>query len=130
MNWKLKVSYLIVIILIIVGCCLLYDKKEPKLIIEQSQLQLLTDVECGVYETTSEFNVLTCDIATVSYLVQQMQEDDYVLEQIQADMTAMDIYIGKGTDMYRLHYIKEGTLISICNVYEKSFMPFTYINEE
>lgn len=123
-------SYLIVFIFLIIGIWLLYNRTIPTIIIEQGQLQLLTGVDCGVYETTSELNVLLCDISTVSYIVQEMQEDSYYLECVVADTESMDVFLSKEADIYRLHYTKDGTLMSICNKYEKSFVPFTYINEE
>ncbi|MBQ2885813.1 MAG: hypothetical protein IJE43_18980 [Alphaproteobacteria bacterium] len=130
MKWKLGVLYSVVLVLLVIGGCLLYDKTKPKFIIEQGQLQLLTEVECGLYEMTSELNVINCDLATVSYIVQQMQDDEFEIEQVVTNKVYMDIFLNRDIDTYRLHYTKDGILISICNNYEKSFVPFTYINEE
>ena len=130
MKWKLGVLYSVVLVLLIIGGCLLYGKTKPKFIIEQGQLQLLTEVECGLYEMTSELNVINCDLATVSYIVQQMRDDEFEIEQVVTNKVYMDVFLNRDIDTYRLHYTKDGTLISICNNYEKSFVPFTYINEE
>ena len=113
----------------IVLCFVLKLKLEPDLYVEKDVMHLLsTDKFCS-YETTESTNVLNCDLATYSAIINNMVADGFNMMSKEESKDFIDIVLKKDSLSFRLHYDSNEVLTSICDVYEKSYIPFTYINE-
>lgn len=94
-------------------------------------MHLLKDVTgFGTYTLSDETNRMFCDLATFSYLIQKMQEDGYVLEDLEESEDFIEVRLDKDEIILRMRYTDKGDFICFCKVYEKSYIPMTYLNEE
>lgn len=101
-----------------------------KVTVEKDVMHLLNAQEFGDYRLTEDFNKMTCDLVTFSCLVHRMQMDGYVIEDATESTKFIEVYLSKGEIAIRLRYDNGGNFMSVCKIYEKSYIPLTYLTED
>lgn len=81
----------------------------------------------GFYRQASP-NVYYADMVTFSNIVSNMCEDGFVVEAVESSDEELDVILTKDEESYRLHYYSEQLMIVIGKCYEKSYIPYSYIN--
>lgn len=96
--------------------------------VQRDIMHLLSNPHLGRYEVI-DINKVECDFETYSYIINAMRNDGYSIQKLDECELYVETLLCKNDLQFRLHYDKSGILVSICRVYEKSYMPLTYINE-
>lgn len=106
-----------------------YQKMQIQVTVEKDIMHLLTVQSSGLYTLSDDANRMQCDLTTFSYLVYKMQGDGYVLSDVTESAECIEVFLNKDALAFRLHYDNKGNFISICQMYEKSYVPLTYLIE-
>lgn len=123
-----RLLYRIISLAIIVSCCFILYKSQGVKITKNENMFLLPGVSMPVYTALSD-NVYSCNVGAVSNMYRNMIKGDYSLQRIELNNTYVDIILSNGKSQHRIHYLQNGECTIISNPYEKSNLPFTYINE-
>lgn len=97
--------------------------------VERDKLHLLSSASLGYYEVEDD-NRVQCDLETFSFIVNAMVADNYELLNLEETIDFIEVSLSNEELSFRLHYTNDGNFMSICKVYEKSYVPLTYINEK
>lgn len=116
--------------LLISSAVYLFKNKEDINFEIETNMYLLTQFSENMQYTVITDNTMKCDLTTISNIVLHLETDGYFINSEKFSKDTIDIILTKENIAYRLFYKKDGSLISICNEYEKSYIPFTYINEK
>lgn len=92
-------------------------------------MHLLSSASLGYYEVEDD-NRVQCDLETFSFIVYEMVADNYKLISLEETKDFIEVSLSNEELSFRLHYTNDGNFVSICKVYEKSYVPLTYINEK
>ena len=118
------------IIVLAITCVIFFIKITPDIEYDIDKMHLLGTTEFGYYDLVDDSNKMQCDLMTYSSLVNRMQADGYVIDTLVSDSSTLEVILTKDDVTFRLHYDASGEFTSICKEYEKSYVPFTYINDE
>jgi hypothetical protein len=97
--------------------------------VERDKMHLLSSASLGYYEVEDD-NRVQCDLETFSFIVNEMVADNYKLVSLEETKDFIEVSLSNEELSFRLHYTNDGNFVSICKVYEKSYVPLTYINEK
>ena len=100
----------------------------PVIKVNNSMFRLMMVHDSKKYERLTD-NTMKCDLVTYSNIVLMMIEDGYVITSEESSDEFIDVVLTQGDTSYRLYYEASEDFISLSNVYEKSYIPMTYINE-
>jgi len=114
------------ILFICVVAILLVDRNKPNFIRDDTLILLESNIQYGDFDIIEE-NRMVCDLVTVSNIILNMQKDGYAMEQLSDSREYLDFALSKDSEVHRIHYNLTGEFTSICNQYEKSYLPITYI---
>lgn len=114
-------------IVFIILCIVLVKSETPEMLLEKDMLYRLNTEDFGYYEITESTNIINCDLMTFSSIVNRMTSDGYVIVKEDNTSDFIDVLLSNNDLSFRLHYSHNEILTSICKVYEKSYIPFTYI---
>lgn len=119
-------------LLLVLACIIAagYDRAKISMTVEKDVMHLLDVRDCGVYVLSEDNNRMTCDLTTFSYLVCRMQADGYILSGKEEAAGYIEVCLSRDGTAVRLHYDSGGNFTSICKLYEKSYLPLTYLNDE
>lgn len=117
-------------IVFIILCVVLVKVNTPDIEIIKDKVYRLDTDNFGYYETTEATNSINCDLTTFSSIVNSMLADGYVIDKESNYEEGIDLMLSKDSLTFRLYYSNNENLTSICKFYEKSYIPFTYINEK
>lgn len=124
----MKKLILVILIILLAIVCVLNIRVRRVNIIADNDMYILSNVgESGSY-TLIDSNKAICDLATFSYLVRSMEADGYKINREEYTNDYIDIVLTNEDLSFRMHYTLDGNFTSICDIYEKSYIPFTYIN--
>lgn len=118
---------LISLSIIFLSCVILY-KSQGVRIVKNENMFLLQGSSIPVYTALSD-NVYNCNLGAISNMYINMIRDNYSLQRIELNTSYIDIVLSNGKVQHRIHYLQNGECTTISNPYEKSNLPFTYINE-
>ncbi len=104
------------------------EKVYPNISVECKAALLNDDSRYRFYVITDS-NKMMCDLSTVSLIVQNMKSDGYSVYQETDTENEVDVILQKDGLYIRMYYETAGMFTSIASAYEKSYIPFTYINE-
>lgn len=127
MKRRLSFINLLLIFAIIMVCFFKNEKINTS--VERDKLHLLSSASLGYYEVEDN-NRVQCDLETFSFIVNAMVADNYELLNLEETIDFIEVSLSNEELSFRLHYTNDGNFMSICKVYEKSYVPLTYINEK
>lgn len=127
MKRRLSFINLLLIFAIIMVCFFKNEKINTS--VERDKLHLLSSASLGYYEVEDD-NRVQCDLETFSFIVNAMVADNYELLNLEETIDFIEVSLSNEELSFRLHYTNDGNFMSICKVYEKSYVPLTYINEK
>lgn len=127
MKRRLSFINLLLILAIVVVC--FFKNEKINISIERDKMHLLSSASLGYYEVEDD-NRVQCDLETFSFIVNEMVADNYKLISLEETKNFIEVSLSNEELSFRLHYTNDGNFVSICKVYEKSYVPLTYINEK
>lgn len=127
MKRRLSFINLLLILAIIVVC--FFKNEKINISVERDKMHLLSSASLGYYEVEDD-NRVQCDLETFSFIVNEMVADNYKLISLEEAKDFIEVSLSNEELSFRLHYTNDGNFVSICKVYEKSYVPLTYINEK
>lgn len=127
MKRRLSFINLLLILAIIVVC--FFKNEKINISVERDNMHLLSSASLGYYEVEDD-NRVQCDLETFSFIVNEMVADNYKLISLEEAKDFIEVSLSNEELSFRLHYTNDGNFVSICKVYEKSYVPLTYINEK
>lgn len=123
-----KVLVMIDLLVLLIILTVIYVLKGvPEVVIKKDMVLLETDYEVGDY-TVLQDNKMSCDLSTFSWVVSYMVKDGFIVESINSTEQSLDVVVARDDLKVRMYYEIDGSLTSICNQYEKSYIPISYIN--
>lgn len=127
MKRRLSFINLLLILAIVVVC--FFKNENIYISVERDKMHLLSSASLGYYEVEDD-NRVQCDLETFSFIVNEMVADNYKLVSLEETKDFIEVSLSNEELSFRLHYTNDGNFVSICKVYEKSYVPLTYINEK
>lgn len=127
MKRRLSFINLLLILAIVVVC--FFKNEKINISVERDKMHLLSSASLGYYEVEDD-NRVQCDLETFSFIVNEMVADNYKLISLEETKDFIEVSLSIEELSFRLHYTNDGNFVSICKVYEKSYVPLTYINEK
>lgn len=127
MKRRLSFINLLLILAIVVVC--FFKNEKINISVERDKMHLLSSASLGYYEVEDD-NRVQCDLETFSFIVNEMVADNYKLISLEETKNFIEVSLSNEELSFRLHYTNDGNFVSICKVYEKSYVPLTYINEK
>ncbi len=127
MKRRLSFINLLLILAIVVVC--FFKNEKIYISVERDKMHLLSSASLGYYEVEDD-NRVQCDLETFSFIVNEMVADNYKLVSLEETKDFIEVSLSNEELSFRLHYTNDGNFVSICKVYEKSYVPLTYINEK
>ena len=127
MKRRLSFINLLLILAIVVVC--FFKNEKINISVERDKMHLLSSASLGYYEVEDD-NRVQCDLETFSFIVNEMVADNYKLVSLEETKDFIEVSLSNEELSFRLHYTNDGNFVSICKVYEKSYVPLTYINEK
>lgn len=127
MKRRLSFINLLLILAIVVVC--FFKNEKINISVERDKMHLLSSASLGYYEVEDD-NRVQCDLETFSFIVNEMVADNYKLISLEETKDFIEVSLSNEELSFRLHYTNDGNFVSICKVYEKSYVPLTYINEK
>lgn len=127
MKRRLSFINLLLILAIVVVC--FFKNENIYISVERDKMHLLSSASLGYYEVEDD-NRVQCDLETFSFIVNEMVADNYKLMSLEETKDFIEVSLSNEELSFRLHYTNDGNFVSICKVYEKSYVPLTYINEK
>lgn len=127
MKRRLSFINLLLILAIVVVC--FFKNEKIYISVERDKMHLLSSASIGYYEVEDD-NRVQCDLETFSFIVNEMVADNYKLVSLEETKDFIEVSLSNEELSFRLHYTNDGNFVSICKVYEKSYVPLTYINEK
>lgn len=127
MKRRLSFINLLLILAIVVVC--FFKNEKINISVERDKMHLLSSASLGYYEVEGD-NRVQCDLETFSFIVNEMVADNYKLVSLEETKDFIEVSLSNEELSFRLHYTNDGDFVSICKVYEKSYVPLTYINEK
>lgn len=127
MKRRLSFINLLLILAIVVVC--FFKNEKINISVERDKMHLLSSASLGYYEVEDD-NRVQCDLETFSFIVNEMVADNYKLMSLEETKDFIEVSLSNEELSFRLHYTNDGNFVSICKVYEKSYVPLTYINEK
>lgn len=127
MKRRLAFINLLLILAIVVVC--FFKNEKINISVERDKMHLLSSASLGYYEVEDD-NRVQCDLETFSFIVNEMVADNYKLISLEETKDFIEVSLSNEELSFRLHYTNDGNFVSICKVYEKSYVPLTYINEK
>lgn len=127
MKRRLSFINLLLILAIVVVC--FFKNEKIYISVERDKMHLLSSASLGYYEVEDD-NRVQCDLETFSFIVNEMVADNYKLVSLEETKDFIEVSLSNEELSFRLHYTNDGNFMSICKVYEKSYVPLTYINEK
>ncbi len=127
MKRRLSFINLLLILAIIVVC--FFKNEKINISVERDKMHLLSSASLSYYEVEDD-NRVRCDLETFSFIVNEMVADNYELVSLEETKDFIEVSLSNEELSFRLHYTNDGNFVSICKVYEKSYVPLTYINEK
>lgn len=127
MKRRLSFINLLLILAIVVVC--FFKNEKINISVERDKMHLLSSASIGYYEVEDD-NRVQCDLETFSFIVNEMVADNYKLVSLEETKDFIEVSLSNEELSFRLHYTNDGNFVSICKVYEKSYVPLTYINEK
>jgi len=124
---RLSFINLLLILAIVVVC--FFKNEKIYISVERDKMHLLSSASLGYYEVEDD-NRVQCDLETFSFIVNEMVADNYKLVSLEETKDFIEVSLSNEELSFRLHYTNDGNFVSICKVYEKSYVPLTYINEK
>jgi hypothetical protein len=117
-------------LLLVLGIVVVYYGKsfQPKVTVSKNMYLLDGDAKPIDYEIISD-NTMTCNLATVSNVIANMENDGFAITEAKAATDSLDIILSRDDCKIRVYYQIDGNFASIAVPYEKSYLPITYINE-
>lgn len=125
MKRRLSFINLLLILAIVVVC--FFKNEKIYISVERDKMHLLSSASLGYYEVEDD-NRVQCDLETFSFIVNEMVADNYKLVSLEETKDFIEVSLSNEELSFRLHYTNDGNFVSICKVYEKSYVPLTYIN--
>lgn len=127
MKRRLSFINLLLILAIVVVC--FFKNEKINISVERDKMHLLSSASLGYYEVEDD-NRVQCDLETFSFIVNEMVADNYKLISLEETKDFIEVSLSNEELSFRLHYTNDGNFVSICKVYEKSYVPLTYINKK
>lgn len=127
MKRRLSFINLLLILAIVVVC--FFKNEKINISVERDKMHLLSSAFLSYYEVEDD-NRVQCDLETFSFIVNEMVADNYKLVSLEETKDFIEVSLSNEELSFRLHYTNDGNFVSICKVYEKSYVPLTYINEK
>lgn len=127
MKRRLSFINLLLILAVVVVC--FFKNEKINISVERDKMHLLSSASLGYYEVEDD-NRVQCDLETFSFIVNEMVADNYKLISLEETKDFIEVSLSNEELSFRLHYTNDGNFVSICKVYEKSYVPLTYINEK
>lgn len=127
MKRRLSFINLLLILAIVVVC--FFKNEKINISVERNKMHLLSSASLSYYEVEDD-NRVRCDLETFSFIVNEMVADNYELVSLEETKDFIEVSLSNEELSFRLHYTNDGNFVSICKVYEKSYVPLTYINEK
>lgn len=127
MKRRLSFINLLLILAIVVVC--FFKNEKINISVEWDKMHLLSSASLSYYEVEDD-NRVQCDLETFSFIVNEMVADNYELVSLEETKDFIEVSLSNEELSFRLHYTNDGNFVSICKVYEKSYVPLTYINEK
>lgn len=127
MKRRLSFINLLLILAIVVVC--FFKNEKINISVERDKMHLLSSASLSYYEVEDD-NRVQCDLETFSFIVNEMVADNYELVSLEETKDFIEVSLSNEELSFRLHYTNDGNFVSICKVYEKSYVPLTYINEK
>lgn len=127
MKRRLSFINLLLILAIVVVC--FFKNEKINISVERNKMHLLSSASLSYYEVEDD-NRVQCDLETFSFIVNEMVADNYELVSLEETKDFIEVSLSNEELSFRLHYTNDGNFVSICKVYEKSYVPLTYINEK
>lgn len=126
--WRNRLLLICVVFLFCISVVMFNRKLKPEVSID-SNLYLVDSAGADMqYEVTGS-NTMICDLETVSSVVKLMKADGYDFNLLSVSDDYIDFVLSKDKLSIRILYKSDKEFTSIANVYEKSYVPITYINE-
>lgn len=123
-----KVLVMVDLLILLVILIVIYVLKGvPEVVVKKDMVLLETDYRVGDY-TILQDNKMYCDLSTFSWIVSYMVKGGFVVEGINSTEQSLDVVVARDDLKVRMYYEIDGSLTSICNQYEKSYIPISYIN--
>ncbi len=126
MKRRLSFINLLLILAIVVVC--FFKNEKIYISVERDKMHLLSSASLGYYEVEDD-NRVQCDLETFSFIVNEMVADNYKLVSLEETKDFIEVSLSNEELSFRLHYTNDGNFVSICKVYEKSYVPLTYIKQ-
>ncbi len=127
MKRRLSFINLLLILAIVVVC--FFKNEKINISVERDKMHLLSSASLGYYEVEDD-NRVQCDLETFSFIVNEMVADGYKRLSLEETTDFIEVSLSNEELSFRLHYTNDGNFMSVCKVYEKSYVPLTYINEK
>ena len=127
MKRRLSFINLLLILAIVVVC--FFKNEKINISVERDKMHLLSSASLSYYEVEDD-NRVQCDLETFSFIVNEMVADNYELVSLEETKDFIEVSLSNEELSFRLHYTNDGNFVSICKVYEKSYVPLTYINRK
>ncbi len=98
--------------------------------IDNTKVYLLDEVSEKVHFIPYSDNTGEIDLAGLSNIIINMQNDGYKIQSLKIIDNNMDIILQNDKEVHRLYFTNENEITSISSPYNKSMVPYTYIIEK
>lgn len=125
---KFKTIFTIVVCIILISYS--YYRYNPISIeIDNTEFYLLDEVSENSYLQRYSENTGKTDLVGISNIILNMLDDGYKIQNYKNTGDYIDIILQNNDEVHRLYFNKEYELTVISSPYNKSIVPYTYINE-